>query len=77
MLYTKELAEQLKKAINDVVVKAEDIVEDVDYTFDVIATTQDVDRDGEIILVDGWDTKNWLKNPVILANHNYTIESII
>jgi len=75
MLYTKELAEQLLKAVDGVEIKASE--DDKDYIFDVIATTQDVDRDNEVILVDGWDSKNWEKNPVILANHSYTIESII
>jgi len=74
MLYTKELAEQLKTAIEWVEIKAED---EKDFTFDVIATTEDKDRDNEVIKINGWDTKNWMKNPVILANHSYTIENII
>lgn len=72
--YTKELAEKLKQAIAWIEVKVE---EDKDRTFDVVATTEDVDRDQETIKVNGWDTKNWEKNPVILANHSYTIENII
>ena len=74
MLYTKELAEQIKKAIAETEIKVED---DEEYTFDVIATTEDTDRDNEVIKVNGWDTSNWEKNPVILANHSYTIENII
>ena len=74
MLYTKELAEELKTKLSDLVLKVED---DDDWSFDVIATTQDTDRDNEVIKVNGWDTKNWEKNPVILANHYYTIENII
>lgn len=50
--------------------------EDKNNTFDVIASTEDVDRDWEIIKVDGWQTENWLKNPVVLANHYYTIGNI-
>lgn len=74
MLYTKELADKLKKAIKEVEFKEE---EDERYMFDVIATTEDPDRDNEVIKVNWWDTKNWEKNPVILANHDYTIQSII
>lgn len=77
MLYTKELAQEIKDKIAllaDTVNKVED---DDDWTFDVIATTQDTDRDNEVIKINAWDIKNWEKNPVILANHNYTIESII
>ena len=29
--------------------------------FEVIATTQGLDRDGEVISVSGWDIKNYLK----------------
>ena len=74
MLYTKELAEQLKTAIENVEIKAD---EDKDWMFDVVATTEDTDRDNEVIKVNWWDSKNWEKNPVILANHSYTIENII
>ena len=74
MLYTKELAEQLKTAISGIEIKAD---EDKDWMFDVVATTEDVDRDNEVIKVKWWDSKNWEKNPVILANHSYTIENII
>ncbi len=74
MLYTKELADELKVKLLDIIVKVED---DDDWAFDVIATTQDTDRDNEVIKINGWDTKNREKNPVILANHYYTIENII
>ena len=74
MLYTKELAQELKSAIEGIEIKAD---EDKDWMFDVVATTEDTDRDNEVIKVNGWDTKNWEKNPVILANHSYTIENII
>lgn len=46
-------------------------------TFKVIASTEDMDRDGEIIKADGWDYTNFLKNPVIIANHTYNIENIV
>ena len=74
MLYTKELAEKIKKAIAETEITVED---DEEYTFDVIATTEDPDRDNEVIKVNWWDTSNWEKNPVILANHDYTVQSII
>ena len=48
MLYTKELAEKIKKAIAETEIKIED---DEEYTFDVIATTEDTDRDNEVIKV--------------------------
>lgn len=36
-----------------------------------IGTTEDIDRDGEIVSVDGWDFENYKKNPVVLWMHNY------
>lgn len=36
-----------------------------------VASTADPDRDREIIIQQGWDLKNFLENPVILAHHNY------
>lgn len=42
-----------------------------DFEIEMIGSTAAVDRDGEILKVDGWDLKNYKKNPVILASHNY------
>ena len=38
----------------------------------IVGTTEDVDRDGDIILVNGWKIENFLKNPVFLWAHDYT-----
>ena len=45
--------------------------------FKVVASTEDVDRSWEIIKVDGWTWDNFMKNPVIIANHVYKIENIV
>lgn len=42
-----------------------------DRTFEVIASTPAIDRDGETIDQRGWDLTNFAKNPVILFGHNY------
>jgi len=48
------------------------------YTVEVVVSDETVDRDGEIIKVDGWDFKNFQKNPVLLDSHNYVgISNII
>lgn len=36
-----------------------------------IASTEAVDRDGEVIKQTGWDLTNFLKNPVLMLMHNY------
>ncbi len=44
---------------------------DEDHTFEVIASTEGQDRDGEVVMQDGIDLTNYLKNPVILFGHDY------
>lgn len=46
------------------------------YTFR--ATTEAIDRQGEIVTLDGWDFSAFERNPVILDSHNYYgIENIV
>lgn len=40
-------------------------------TLEAIFSTQDEDRHGDVVMQDGWDLKNFKKNPVILNSHNY------
>ena len=42
-----------------------------DYTFEFTASTEAIDRDGEVIEAKGWDLKNFKKNPVIMYGHDY------
>jgi HK97 family phage prohead protease len=44
--------------------------------FKVLATTDDVDRDGEVIAVDGWEFDNYDKNPVVLWAHDFSLMPI-
>lgn len=41
-----------------------------------VASTAVVDRHGEIVSVEGWDTKNFKKNPVLLWAHDHTVPAI-
>ena len=47
-----------------------------DREIQMIATTEALDREGEIVSINGWDTKNYKKNPVILEAHNYYMPAI-
>jgi len=38
--------------------------------FTAIASTETVDRDGDILLANGWKLKNYRKNPVVLWGHD-------
>lgn len=66
-IYTREAALEIQKAISAVNLKELK----GDGTFEVIATVEVVDRDGEIVRVAGMDATNFMKNPVILWGHNY------
>lgn len=40
-------------------------------TFEVVITTENIDRYQEMILIDGWDTNNYMANPVVLWGHDH------
>lgn len=46
-------------------------------TYQITASTSDVDRHGEIVDIDGIDIERFKSSPRILANHEQSIESII
>ena len=48
-----------------------DVKEISDRVLEFVGSTEGQDRDGEVISVDGWDTKNYKKNPVFLWAHRY------
>lgn len=50
------------------------ITEEVDGKMVAVASEEVEDREGEILTIDGWDLKNFKKNPVLLWFHNLTHE---
>lgn len=73
MLLTDEKINELKSLISSF-----DLKEVKQWrTFKVVASTEDSDRSWEIIKASGWDYTNFMKNPVIIANHVYKIENIV
>lgn len=58
----KEIADTIEKTK-----KAEDA-----GTFEVIISTADQDRQGEIVEQNGWDLRHYLKNPIVLWAHDYS-----
>lgn len=71
------ISEDQAKSIQEQLSSLEIKGEDSDRKFRVAASTEDIDRSGEVIKLDWWDFENYKKNPVILANHTYTIENIV
>ena len=69
-IFNKEAQEQLQeglKTFSDFCLKN---INEKNGTFEVIGSTNDVDRHGEVVDQNGWDLKNFFKNPVILWAHN-------
>ena len=71
MLYTQEIADELRKSLSNVDVKA------VGDTYRMVISKQVADRDGETIMLEGIDLKNYKKNPVVLLDHSYEVENIV
>lgn len=68
--YSSELAKKAAKALSKVSIKEPDA--DSRGTFEVVMTAETVDRDGEIISVEGLDLKTYQKkNPVLLWAHRF------
>lgn len=71
----KKLTEEVKKYLGtteykNLVEKTKASDED-SGTFEVIISTADQDRQGEIVDQNGWDLKNYLNNPIVLWGHDY------
>ena len=45
-------------------------IEEIDGKQVFVATDETVDREGEVISIDGWDLNNFKKNPILLWSHN-------
>ena len=53
-------------------------INEKEHTLDVYVSTPTIDRDNEVIKLDAWDVKEFLKNPVLIDSHNYnTVQNII
>lgn len=69
----KDFAEKLiSQQFVDFITRAKS-ADDKDYgTFKVIISTEDVDRQGESVLLSGWDLSFYKLNPVVLWAHDYS-----
>lgn len=63
--------EKIEKALLSSVIKKAN-----DGTYEFIMSDETIDRDGEIIRVEGWDLKNFKKNSPLLWGHRHDIPAI-
>lgn len=73
-IFTQELKEKLvahlsSKDVKDIITKMKGAKDT--GTFEMIISSEHVDRSGEIVLQDGIDTSYYLKNPIVLSFHDY------
>lgn len=72
-IYTQEIAESLAKSLEGFEMKATE----KDYIIkDVVMSTNSIDRHNEVVLQEGIDMTEFLKNPIALIDHNYSLNAI-
>lgn len=74
---SEELAKQLYERfaapeVKDVVAATEKAADDDTGTFEVVITTENLDRYQEVISLDGWETDHYMANPVVLWGHDHS-----
>lgn len=69
--FSEKLKDQVMKELQMKQSFVAEIKEVEDRTFEVVASTEGTDRDGEVLIQAGLDMKNYLLNPVILFGHDY------
>ena len=71
---TDEIAKDIRarvKALDFGAIKKAKKGKDDNGTFDVIISTEDLDRSGEIVRQNGWEMTNYKNNPIVLWGHDY------
>lgn len=71
---SEELAADIRarvKALDFGAVEKIGKAKDQNGTFDVIISTEDTDRSGEIVKQSGWELTNYKNNPIVLWGHDY------
>jgi HK97 family phage prohead protease len=74
--FTKEAATKIKQWFESADVKAaieatEKAVEGDTGTFEVVISTENLDRYQEVISINGWDLEHYRNNPVVLWGHDH------
>lgn len=65
----------MDKIIKNYITEIKEISE-TERTFTATASTENVDRDREVLTLKGWDLTNYKKNPVVLWAHTYDVPPI-
>ena len=76
-IYDETLVKSFKKKVEKLVGNFQEKGSDEGTVHKMLISKEVVDRDWEIIKLDWLDTKRYKKNPVVLIDHRYTIDSIV
>src|SRR5579884_274690 len=71
---TEKQVEDIRAHIKSLDLKAVDKLKkakEENGSFDVIISTEDLDRSGEIVRQNGWEMGNYKNNPIVLWGHDY------
>jgi hypothetical protein len=71
---TEDLAADIRarvKSLDFAAIEKAGKAKDANGTFDVIISTEDTDRSGEIVKQSGWELANYKNNPIVLWGHDY------
>jgi HK97 family phage prohead protease len=68
---TVEVKTMPDKLVQKLVICGIKAVEGQNRTLELTGSTEDKDRTGDTIRLDGWQTENYMKNPVFLWAHDY------
>ena len=67
-----QIAERFKSPeLQALLTETRSAADDVTGTFEVVITTENVDRYQEVTKLDGWDLEHYRKNPVVLWGHDH------
>lgn len=73
---SKEVCEEIEKILSqkeasDFIQSTKEATDEDSGTFEVIISTSDKDRHGEIVDINGWETERYMRNPIVLWGHDY------
>lgn len=73
-----ELAEQIvakfaSPEVRELISQTKSASDEDTGTFEVVITTENLDRYQEVIKLDGWDDERYLANPVVLWGHDHNL----
>src|SRR5271154_2639708 len=71
---TEEVASDIRarvKSLDFRAIEKQKQAKEKNGSFDVIISTDDTDRSGEIVKQNGWELTNYKNNPIVLWGHDY------